>query len=353
MIERFKKREEDFIEASLKAKRPLVGYLCLRMPPELIEAAGAVPLRLIPRKGFDINFLGNVRPDGCSFCRMLPAIMREWYYPRLSAIIGGTCCDQMRRIMDTLKKDLEIPVFLFGAPRTWETDERYFVNEMKTAFYNLTDTLKLSFSDDILIERIEVRNRLRNKIQTLRNARQLPNSILHMISATPLPPGNILDLLEIGVDENHGDKEKIPLMLTGSIPGVWELGEIEAAGAEVVADATCMGDRAFANMVDLETEPFLGMYRAYVSENLCPHRRPVVPLIEHIKKLAQERQVRGIIYLTLKYCHPWGLNATRMRSELDGIPFLPIDDDLTSPAIGSFRTRVGAFVEMLQAKSMV
>ena len=36
-----------------------------------------------------------------------------------------------------------------------------------------------------------------------------------------------------------------------------------------------------------------------------------------------------------------------MNEEL-GLPFLRLDDDLTSPARGNFMTRVGAFVEMLK-----
>ena len=51
----------------------------------------------------------------------------------------------------------------------------------------------------------------------------------------------------------------------------------------------------------------------------------------------------------MKYCHPFGLAATRFRNALN-VPFLQIDDDLTLQASASFRTRIGAFVEMLEMK---
>ena len=51
----------------------------------------------------------------------------------------------------------------------------------------------------------------------------------------------------------------------------------------------------------------------------------------------------------MKYCHPYGLAATRIKSMLK-MPFLRIDEDLDSQAEGNLRTRIGAFLEMLEAK---
>ena len=124
---------------------------------------------------------------------------------------------------------------------------------------------------------------------------------------------------------------------------------MEHAGARITADATCMGDRAFHYLANEHGDPWENLYEAYVEKNLCPHRRPMTPLLDYMRNLAEERGIQGIIYLTLKYCHPWGLAAVRMKSEL-GLPFLHLDDDLSSPAKSNFRTRVGAFIEMLKVR---
>ena len=347
-INAFQRLEEEYLSELADAK-PKIGCLCLRTPLELIEALSAVPLRLVPQTGFDIHEYGGIRPDGCSFCRMLPAFLKTPRYSGLSAIIGGACCDQMRRVMDTLGRNMSIPVILFGAPRTWNTKREYFRAEMEKAFRKLEDITGKKLENDVILERIKVRNRLKLKVTGLRQDNKLPASLLHKIASSSCPPEMVSEFLD-NLKRRSFNIERVRLMLAGSIPGTWELDEIESAGAEVAADATCLGDRAFHRVVDETGDPLDALYQAYIEENLCPHRRPMTPLIDYIKQLADERKVEGIVYLTLKYCHPWGLSAERMKAELN-LPFLHLDDDFTSPAIGAFRTRVGAFVEMLKSKS--
>ena len=140
----------------------------------------------------------------------------------------------------------------------------------------------------------------------------------------------------------------VRLMLAGSVPGHWELELIESMSAKIIADATCLGDRVFREIVPETGDPLKNLYTAYIENNLCPHRRPQHRIIEYIRNLANERNIGGIVFLTLKYCHPWGLSAVRFKNEL-GYSFLRLDDDLTSPAHGNMRTRVGAFIEMLKS----
>jgi benzoyl-CoA reductase/2-hydroxyglutaryl-CoA dehydratase subunit BcrC/BadD/HgdB len=42
-LQEFQKIEAAFLE-QIPDEKPLVAYLCLRVPPEAIEAAGAVPM---------------------------------------------------------------------------------------------------------------------------------------------------------------------------------------------------------------------------------------------------------------------------------------------------------------------
>jgi len=332
-------------------KKPLVGYLCLRTPVELIEAMGATPIRIVPTPGFNVYDYGNIRPDGCSFCRMLPSFLKTEKYKNLSAIIGGACCDQMRRAMDTLKRDMDIPVFLYTAPRTFNQGTSFFLNEMKSSFEQLAESLDLEIDKGLAKDYIDARNKLRERINCLRESGSLPDSLLHRISASSLASGSILDLLD-KIESIKSDVHSPKIMLAGSIPGTWELAEIEKTGAEVVADVTCMGDRAYKDLDRRDGDPFENLYDVYIENNLCPHRRPITNLLDYIHDLAQSRKIDGVIYLTLKYCHPWGLSAERMRKTLSGIHFMKLDDDLTSPALSNFRTRVGAFIEMLQAKKI-
>lgn len=347
ILQDFRNLEEDFLH-KVAVSKPLIGCLCLRVPPEYIEASGAIPIRIAPRPGFDPSGCAMIRPDACSFCRSVPAILKTKTYQRLNAIIGGTCCDQMRRLMDTLGNELDIPVILFGAPRTWNAEREYFKGELKIALEKISAITGIKPDENQIADCIKVHNKLRNTIKDLRLRDRLPNSFLHGLASSPLPSEHSLMFLKIFENQPSSDSQ-IRILLVGSIPGVWELEIIEETGARVVADATCLGDRAFHPIVPENLPPLDALYDVYIEQNLCPHRRPVDPLIDYIRTLAEERQVDGVIYRSLKYCHPWGLLSNRIARELD-MPILVVDDDFTSPAVGGFRTRAGAFVEMLKMK---
>jgi benzoyl-CoA reductase/2-hydroxyglutaryl-CoA dehydratase subunit BcrC/BadD/HgdB len=345
--------EFDEIEARYRASsagiRPRVGYICLRVPPEYIEACGADAVRIAPRPGYDPSAFTPIRPDGCSFCRSVPAILETEHYKGLDAIIAGACCDQMRRLMDTLKDLLDVPVILYGAPRTWNADPDYFRGEMVRAFEKVSEVTAHSPTESEISKRIRVHNDLKETVMRLRRVDRLPTVLLQDIARSILPPEEILSFLK-SFTTRAPMKVDIRLMLTGSIPGVWELEIIESNGSRVVADATCLGDRVFHRQTQEGGDPVQQLYLTYVEDNLCPHRRPLTPAIDYIRELMAERRVEGVVHRSVKYCHPWGLLSERMKRELQA-PVLIVDDDLTSPAVENFRTRTGAFIEMLKMKS--
>ncbi len=382
-VEDFTQLESEYLSS---VSKPLVGYLCLRVPVELIEAYGGVPIRIVSQPGIEPERYTFIRSDACSFCRSVPAVMNSEPYRRLDAVIAGACCDQVRRLMETLNDNLDIPVIFYGAPRTWDCDKSYFLTEMSDAFDRLGETIGTQYSEGELIREgelkrvgadlsspialglsklaptrpghfrertldqyIDSRNRLRKLVSQLRDKGGLPGMLLQRIASSPLPAENVMDFLNaLKPERNSGGR--VRLMLVGSIPSGKELALIEEMGGLVVADATCLGDRVFILPVSQSNDPIEFLYHHYVENNLCPHRRPYTRLIEYIKEMIERRKIEGVIYRSVKFCHPYGLAATRFKTELN-VPFLELDDDLTLQAVSSFRTRIGAFVEMLEVRT--
>ncbi len=338
----------------LTTKKLLIGYLCMRVPVELIEAYDCVPVRIISRPVTQTDGIQFIRNDACSFCRSVPSILTLEPYNRLSAIIAGQCCDQMRRLMDTLDQTLPISTILYGAPRTWNSDRSYFREEMETAFQRLGEITGTILDLDKLQLLIAQRQQLRPKVISMRESGQLNGKLLHRIAASPLPTENLLNFL----NQSHikdSSSTAIRIMLFGSIPSGKEFDIIEEMGGTVVADATCLGDRAFTppeQQMGIKggvSNPMEFLYHYYVEENICPHRRPYTKLIDYVKTMIVQRSIDGVIYRSVKHCHPFGLAANRFKTELN-VPFLQLDDDLTLQASSSFRTRIGAFMEMLEMK---
>ena len=377
-ISKFHALEQDFLKKKLSQK-PLIGYLCLRVPPALIEAYGAVPKRITVDSGVDPGISNPIRNDGCSFCRTVPAMLKREPFNQVKAIIAGACCDQMRRLTEVIKNYNGIPTFFFPAPRSWNNDKDFFQSEMLKSFEEMGSMLGLKLKQEKLSELSETRFELNRLVLELREQRKLPVGLLHRIAQSPLPSEAITDFL------NHYNSfpvnyNGIRVMLMGSIRSGKEISIIEEAGGNVVADATCLGDRAFlypdgkylegghscppeARTINptkggqecppsrINYEIMDTLYDHYIENNTCPHRRPYTPLIDYARELAELRQVEGIIYRSVKFCHPYGLAAKRFKTELN-LPFLEIDDDLTLNASSSFRTRIGAFMEMLQARTV-
>jgi len=67
--------------------------------------------------------------------------------------------------------------------------------------------------------------------------------------------------------------------------------------------------------------------------------------------LARDYDVQGAIVIQQKFCDPHEFDIPPIRAllEKNDIPVLFLEFDLTIPA-GQFRTRIEAFLEMLQPK---
>jgi len=351
LLKDFSALETEYLDET-RTEKPQIGYLCMRVPVEIIEAMDAVPRRISVQSGYDITECSTIRPDGCSFCRTVPSLLKLDYYKDLKAIIGGNCCDQMRRLMDTLAAELGIPVILFSAPRTWDSDKGFFINEMESAFKKLARITGMSPNDSAVRDRIIVRNKLKRKVKHLSATGKMPHSLLQKIAVSALPAERILAFME-NMEEDSFESGDINLMLAGSIPGLLENDIIAQAGGKITVDLTCLGDRVFYEDTPDDGDVMQNLYASYIENNLCAHRRPLEPFIEYARQIIKGKEnnpaqmIRGIIYRSLKYCHPYGLSAERIKKSL-GLPFLKLDDDLSSAVSSGMRTRIEAFIEMLR-----
>lgn len=93
-------------------------------------------------------------------------------------------------------------------------------------------------------------------------------------------------------------------------------------------------------------DPYDALLELYHDQIYCPYRRPNDRLFEIVSEDVQRLGIQGVVYKTLKFCHPWGFEAQRFK-ELLGLPFLHLDHDFSDAAIGQMRTRIAAFIEQL------
>lgn len=145
------------------------------------------------------------------------------------------------------------------------------------------------------------------------------------------------------------------IMLTGTplaIPN-WKLHNIvETSGAAVVCEEMCTGTRYFEKLVDESGTTLEEQYRALANRYMninCACFTPNSGRIDDILRLAKEYKVDGIIDVNLKFCNLYdteGYFVERAMKEA-GIPVLGIETDYTDSDAQQLRTRVSAFIEML------
>ncbi len=360
--------ERDLEIKSLKNNEKVTaGFFCNYTPPEIIEACGAIPIRIL--KGIDHKSETSgrrfIQRDSCSYCKAsLGSIINNG---NLSCIIAGTTCDQMRRLQEVIADKSGLPVFLFSNPRTFGKESTFelYKHEIQWIIDELTNLTGQSFSHKALFERIKSWNKLRSFLNQIHNQRKENTPLISgseffklVKSAYYLGPEKFLNcaseirqLLDIS---EKPIKDKLRIFYAGSIQAqendiVLELIE-EDNNAVIISDNVCTGVRSFYEIIPEEGDVFNNICSAYHHKTACPQRKPNNMLYDYTKQQIEDFNAQGIIYRTLKFCHPWTFEVQAFRKEFD-IPLLHLDTDYSSANSGQLRTRIQAFFEMIKAKN--
>ena len=154
-------------------------------------------------------------------------------------------------------------------------------------------------------------------------------------------------------------------MITGTPmlwPDSWKVPNlIEEASPQgvVVVDEQCSGDRILydpvgvdewtqKDMIDAISERYLMACTCpcFTSENGNEDR------INWIMDRIKEYKVDGVIYYVVRGCILYAMEYARIKKILDrmGIPVYYLDTEYTREDVGQMKTRVEAFLEMLEAR---
>jgi benzoyl-CoA reductase/2-hydroxyglutaryl-CoA dehydratase subunit BcrC/BadD/HgdB len=368
------------IAAARRQGAKAVGYFCIYAPVELVQAAGAIPVRLM-KGGHAAEEAGerHLRADACSFCNAcMGNLESDAVYKQVDAVLSVNTCDMMRRLPESIERHFGIPVFQLYLPRTSEPLPHRLA-EFRRQFDLLAGELAVLTGGAIVTDRLESEiaafNRLRTILRQASDTRRMDSPLLSggtmldlAATAWLLGPIKAVSLVEevlrMVAARPRPEGRRPRLMLGGSMlteDDRWLLDLVEEK-ADIVTDILCTGTRWFAEEVPDEGEsgngevgrrecdrssdnPLDRLARFYFSRP-CMHRRPNSSMYEYAQKLAREFRAEGLVYKTLLYCDPWNFEARRLQEAL-GIPMLHLDTDYSTENREQVRTRVEAFLETL------
>lgn len=350
------------------------GTFCVYVPDEIVFAADAIATGLCGGSQFWVPGGEKVLPTNT--CPLIKAsvgarIDRTCPFFRIADMyVGETTCDGKKKAWEILAED--VPVHVMNLPQMKRAkDVQAWAEEIET-FKNIVEEFTGNkVTADKLAESIKLINNKRKALERLYDLRKnetLPISgcdalLISQIAFYDDPArftqmtNKLCDELEKRVADGvsvvpAGTKR---IMLTGTplaIPN-WKLHNIvETSGAAVVCEEMCTGTRYFEKLVDESGTTLEEQYQALANRYMninCACFTPNSGRIDDILRLAKEYKVDGIIDVNLKFCNLYdteGYFVERAMKEA-GIPVLGIETDYTDSDAQQLRTRVSAFIEML------
>ena len=362
-------RPAELIEHQKKGGK-VFGTFCVYVPDEIVFAAGGIATGLCGGSQFWVPGGEKVLPTNT--CPLIKASVgarldRTCPFFRIADIyVGETTCDGKKKAWEIL------PVYVMDLPQMKRAkDVKAWAEEIAAFKDKVEEVTGNKVTAESLAESIRLINGKRKALERLYETRKndkLPISGRDVLLISQIAfyddPGRFTQMTNKLCDEleqriadgvsvfPEGTKR---IMLTGTpmaIPN-WKIHNIvETSGGAVVCEEMCTGTRYFEKQVDESgqtiDEEIQALANRYMNIN-CACFTPNTGRIDDILRLAKEYKVDGIIDINLKFCNLYDTEGYLVEKAMNeaGIPVLGIETDYTDSDAQQLRTRISAFIEML------
>ena len=206
----------------------------------------------------------------------------------------------------------------------------------------------------ICIDREEQADQILLKLHQQNRYLPLTNSeIYQMIRSREYLPAEEFIRISEEVLPSAGDTQRpgIPILLEGIVPEPSDIFEtLTEFGTAVVGDdlASC---RRRTYPASSQPDPFDRMAARILNAPPDPTRgSSIQERVDFLTGLASQTGARGIVFYIVKFCEPELFDIPILRNELRvaGLPSILIEVDLNTRLSQQIRTRLGAFVEMIE-----
>ncbi len=366
-------RPAELIEAQKKGQK-VFGTFCVYVPDEVVLAANGIVTGLCGGSQFWVPDGEKVLPKNT--CPLVKASVgarlgRTCPFFRIADIyVGETTCDAKKKAYEILGED--VPMYIMNVPQMKrDIDIVHWKDEIAAFAKKVEEVTGNEVTVDNLAKAIHTLNERRKAMARVFEARKsevVPISGRDALLMTQISffddPVRCTEMCNKLADELEDRIEKgisvVPkgtkrILVTGTPMAVpnWKLHNIiETSGAVVVCEEMCTGTRFFEHQVDESgktlDEQFMNISKRYMKNN-CACFTPNGGRIDDIIRLAKEYKVDGVIDCNLKFCCLYDTEKLPVKKALNeaGIPILDLETDYEDSDAEQLRTRIGAFVEML------
>jgi benzoyl-CoA reductase/2-hydroxyglutaryl-CoA dehydratase subunit BcrC/BadD/HgdB len=356
--------------------RKIIGSFCVFVPEEIALAANATLVGLCSGADFAMEEVEKLLPrNTCALIKSAFGFKIGKVCPYLESadmVVGENTCDGKKKSYESLGKLIE-NLYVMDLPQVKSEKGRELLKAEYKRFQEAVEELTgVAITADSLKDAIQTVNAKRaaiHRLSLLRKADPAPISGLDALLINQVffydnptrfteSVNKICDELEKRIKEKQGVfSEKTPRILVSGCPQAvpnWKLPAIvESAGAVIVGEESCVGERGTRNLVDDSGQTVDAMMEALVDRYFkidCAIFTPNSERMDHIQEMATAYKVDGVIHYGLQFCQPYLMEAIPVEKSLEdkGVPCLRIETDYSMEDMGQLKTRVEAFVEQLR-----
>jgi benzoyl-CoA reductase/2-hydroxyglutaryl-CoA dehydratase subunit BcrC/BadD/HgdB len=372
-------RIKELLDAQARGRKVL-GSFCVFVPEELVLAVDGVLVGLCAGAEVGFDRAEQVLPSNtCSLIKGFFGFAMTDVCPYLASadmIVGENTCGGKKKAYEVCKSEGIVDnLYVMDMPQMKSEEGRVLLEaEYRKFAAKLEELSQKRITADSLKRGIEIVNNKRRALQRLadlRSADPAPISgldalLVNQVSFYDDPlrftesVNKICDELETKVKRDEGtfDKGAKRILMSGcpmAVPN-WKVPMIvESAGAVLVGEESCVGERGFQFLVDDKGDTVEKMLDSIVDRYFridCAVFTPNPSRLEHVKSMISKYKADGVIHYGLQFCSPYQIEAGQIEKELEsgGIPALRIDTDYSKGDVERIRTRVEAFVERIGSK---
>ncbi|MGA1848919.1 MAG: double-cubane-cluster-containing anaerobic reductase [Thermoplasmatota archaeon] len=358
----------------------IVGTLCVMVPLELINAAGAESIRMCSGYYEPVHPANELLGDA-GLCPMVKStlgtkmVSSNPLVDLIDLVAGPATCDGKMKLAEILED--WVPVVMMNIPRVkvGDTSSKLWVKEMiylKNRLEELTGNRITKAAIKKEIQKWNEANHLWMDLLEIRKSEKPPISgrdAMLIVQASQFDrigrwnrkTRELMEELRTMKKKGlqAGEEGASRILLAGSpmmypnfkIPTI-----IEESGGTIVTDELCTGFRLMADPVILEgmskKELMEALAERYFFPCTCPCFSPNDERLRRMKESIKVYGIEGVVFHTLRGCHLNNLEATKIELALRemGIPMVKIESEYDEGDIEQVRTRVEAFVEMIKAR---
>jgi benzoyl-CoA reductase/2-hydroxyglutaryl-CoA dehydratase subunit BcrC/BadD/HgdB len=379
----FGQRATELEKAKASGKK-VIGYTCLFAPIELILAADAIPVR-VNSGWYDASKVGDrvVPVEVCPVIRSTIGAKMISLSPFLEmsdALVTTLTCDGTTKLSEILS-DYK-PTWPMAVPRLKDSQQAldYWKKEIKDVKAHLEQLTGNKITRSNLKAAIEQTQKATKAFRRLQDLRKGTPVIMGrdamLVNQTYMwdDMARWTQKTEELCDELEGKvkrKEYVcppdtpRVMITGTPmlwPDNWKMPTLIEEGnprGVIVADELCSSERIAYDPVGVDEWSMDDMINAiaerYLMASTCPcfsSEEGNVDRVNWLINKVKEWNVNGVIYCVVRGCMLYAMEYTRVKKALDQnkTPVYYLDTEYTREDVGQIKTRVEAFLEMLNAR---